>query len=602
MIYIKGENRLVSIAEEEVNEENYLLIKNILKDEKVSRDSWIEVSFMFYRKNHYKLFLDLVKEGDKFFSSHNDENTIFNVLLLMYHLEKIIHVKNINKEDELKIKLENLMNNIERKKIDVDSNEKENIPIGEKEYISHILIKGIYNINMYLYMLNKYDNKNGKNYFLSLFPLRETNEEVNNVTSSTMKGKIINEYINPLNYLIDSVNLFTYLVKINNYDFVASVYLSFALCLMYKLDVCIEFSSYVLLRIVHFENFLHSLSHKYRCAYLQKEDDNCASVQTVKKGAQGWIASFLGREKGPYSDAADKSATVNSGADNSGADNSGADNSGADNSGADNSGADNSGADNSGADNSGADNSGADNSGADNGAREHLLRCIELKNLLSTLRSLKSLVKHIIGVCYVKKRNFSMASYCFTSSLKIDNYCSSFLTNSWLLLMNYINKITQYNDFVKTESTYNFLKYSPCGNHVNIPNREVLLLHDPDNDKTERSICNEGNHKMDKSVMNNKIRLDNANRFRDVHIKDIINLTLFFYTRYLQNGFMIYSKNVMKAVIESNKVYTIDKNDIYECDESIEINNNENIFLKDDNYNLYLNRNIISMYLDICEL
>ncbi|ETW27492.1 hypothetical protein PFFCH_05094 [Plasmodium falciparum FCH/4] len=294
MIYLKGENKIISINEEDINDENYIIIKSILKDEKICMNGWIQISFIFYEKNYYKLFLDLIKEGDIFFEDYN--NKIFNILLLVYNLEKIINVKNENKEDELKIKLENLLNQIEKKIKEKNDNHKEiekynsdtenkdvnkllnnNSEYNNKnyynkyDYLSYLMIKGIYNINMYLYLLNKYDYKCGTNNLFSSSVIKKTIDSSINVNGNVIINN--NEFTNPLNYLIHSINIFILLLKKNNFDFISSIYLSFALCLIYKLDACIQFSSYVLIRIIHFQNFLNLLLEDYKIKYVHKNNN-----------------------------------------------------------------------------------------------------------------------------------------------------------------------------------------------------------------------------------------------------------------------------------------------------------------------------------------
>ncbi|CRG96763.1 tetratricopeptide repeat family protein, putative [Plasmodium gallinaceum] len=578
MIYILGKERLISLNEDNINDENYLSIKSILKDENVSINNWVEVSLLFHKKNYFKLFLDLIKEGEIYFNNNND-NTNFNILLLIYNLEKIVNIKNANKEDELKIKVENLMNQIEKKK--TEANNFENIK-DYYDYLSHFLIKGIYNINIYLYLLNKYDNKSGSNYLSSSLN--------NSLNSTNLKGNITNEYINPLNYLIDSINIFIYLLKINNYDFVSSIYLSLALCLMYKLDVCIEFSSYALIRIMHFQNFLKSLSEKYKNSYLSIYDKcNINNCKEVSKSD----THFTNLQKNDSNNDNYDCNNYNSNTVNN------------------------------------------NNSDINNNLNiDNILKCIRIKNLLNILNSFKSILKYIIGICYVKKKNFSFASFCFTSSLKNDNYCSSYLTNSWLLLMNYLNKISQNNDFIKNDH-YDFLKHSnnSSGFHhfenlenyesddyeQNVINYESYLKNS--NDKKVRHYdfenrdntanggnienkiknYNTGNLNINENKENILSNYNIKNNLKKIHIKEIIKLTLFYYYSYLEKGIINYSKN-LNTLLNSEEAFFIDKNDIYEYDESIELVNNENMFIKSKYYNVFLNNNMISMYLDLCEI
>ncbi|CRG99427.1 tetratricopeptide repeat family protein, putative [Plasmodium relictum] len=602
MIYILGKEKLISLNEDNINDENYLLIKNILKDENVSINNWVEVSLLFHKKNYYKLFLDLIKEGEIHFNNNN--NTNFNVLLLMYNLEKIINVKNANKEDELKIKVENLVNQIEKKK--TEAKNFENIK-DDYDYLSHFLIKGIYNVSIYLYLLNKYDNKSGSTNLSSSLN--------NSLNSMNLKGNINNEYINPLNYLIDSINIFIYLLKINNYDFVSSIYLSLSLCLMYKLDVCIDFSSYVLIRIIHFQNFLKSLSEKYKKTYLNIYDE--CNVNNFKEESKS-DTHFMNHKKRDSNISSNnytntiKNNTINNKND-----------------------INNNDLNNNDINNNDVNNNNTNNNDINSNLNiENILKCTRIKNLLNVLNSFKSIIKYIIGICYMKKKNFSCASLCFTSSLKNYNYCSSYLTNSWLLLMNYLNKISENNDFIKNDQ-YNFLKYSnnssrfyhfesfenyeSDGKEQNIINYESYIKNLNDKKVKEYDFENK-ELKLNGGDVENKIKSYNTimlnlnenkenilsnynikNNLKKIHIKEIINLTLFYYHSYIVKGIINYSKNLHTA-LNCEKAYYIDKNDIYEYDESIELVNNENMFIKSEYYNVFLDNNMISMYLDLCEI
>ncbi|SBS83900.1 tetratricopeptide repeat family protein, putative [Plasmodium malariae] len=656
MIYIKGKKRLLCISEEDINDENYLLIKNILKDDDVSMSSWIEVSLLYYKKNYFKLFLDLIKEGDKYFNTPYDDNTHFNMLLLIYNLEKIVLVKNINKEDELKIKVENLMNQIDKKKTDTNSNKMNNGQGEDYDYLSHFLIKGIYNVHIYLHLLNKYDNRGVNNKYTAtscLLPSVSSSlafdaaNTSNTYTTNIIKGKASNEYMNPLNYLIDSINIFVYLIKINNYDFVSSIYLAYALCLIYKFDICIEFSSYVLLRIIHFQNFVKSLAGIYRSAYLSaqgKDSVNENAERGVEDAAATGVvvteASFLSPSVGTVIHCtSDEKNQSESRMDN---------------------------------DNSGKDN---ERNNRKEKMNEYMYKLVKLRNILNLIKNFKAIIKYLIGICYMKKKYFSMASYCFTSSLKIDKYYSSaYLTNTLLLLMNYLNKITQYNDFIKTEGKYDFIKYAnddilkygyidksenskqfgsnKSSSCFERKEAEKCEKHAKDMKKSERedailsgggkcmvdflrgsdhissnSNCSSYNNKYSAnsvsgtyfSVRGNKnekadiplkhILKKNAsssvknNSLKKIPIKEIINLTLLYYYNYLKKVITIYSKNIDRVLNRyNNKILTINKNDIYEYDESIEIGNDENTFVKNEYYNVFLNNKLICMYLDLCEI
>ncbi|SOV76405.1 tetratricopeptide repeat family protein, putative [Plasmodium sp. gorilla clade G3] len=630
MIYLKGENKIISINEDDINDENYIIIKSILKDEKICMNGWIKICFIFYEKNYYKLFLDLIKEGDIFFEDYN--NKIFNILLLVYNLEKIINVKNENKEDELKIKLENLLNQIEKKIKEKNENdnekEKYNSDIENKhinislnntsecdnknyynkyDYLSYLMIKGIYNINMYLYLLNKYDNKCGTNHLFSSSVIKKTIDASINVNGNVIINN--NEFTNPLNYLIDSINIFILLLKKNNFDFISSIYLSFALCLIYKLDACIQFSSYVLIRIIHFQNFLNVLLENYKIKYVDKynngdntsiRNNNIEDVKEFKDEKKKTVKKkkffFFGTTENEQDNIINNNSIKNN---------------------------------------------------CDNNL-DNTYKCIEIKNLLNISYNIKSILKYIIGICYLKKKNFSMASYCFTSSIKIDNNKCAYISNSSLLLMNYVNKIIEHNDFIYIDE-FDFLKYS--NNYLSTNDHNNNNLEDHENDEENKKyikigthqnnthnnninvnrdyevvdISNEGSkldsmthkeqfyheeniqHKVEKNTKSYQtVSISNNNNFinhlRKVHMKDIINLTLFYYYNYLEGGILKCSQN-LNLLLNCSDIYILDKNDIYEYDESIESVNNENIFVKNKKWkDIYLNNNIISLYFDLCEI
>ncbi|ANQ07429.1 Uncharacterized protein PCOAH_00017030 [Plasmodium coatneyi] len=549
MIYLQGKNRPIGIKEEDINDENYLLIKNILKDEQVHVHSWIEVSLIYYKKNYYKLFLDLTKEGEIFYLTKNDDKegkeetderdaskdgSNFYTLLLLYHLEKIMNTKNVSKEDELKIKLENLINQIERRRSDVllrgvevdmhggmSSKKQGSIPWASYDYLSPHLAKGIYNVNMYLYLLNKYDRKRGANYFVrpKTSPSDGDNDDYEKQPS---EEKIKSEYINPLNYLMESISILTQLVKKNKYDFVASIYLSLSLCLTYKLDLCIEFSSNVLIRLINLENFLKAIVATYQGLL----DPVGEKSPNTEKGATTWLSKFMSREKGG-NDNTDKRA----------------------------------------------ENIGSFSGRDHTAGEEHLYKCIRLKNLLTTIRSLKAIIKYIIGICYVKKKEWSTASFCLTEAIKLDGHPQAYLTNGWLLLMNYLGKIAQCNDFVK-EGIHWGVGY---GDLPQVKEEQFSHLESlpPGFDK---------------------------NDLRKIPMKEIINLTLVRYYDYLRRGIVKYSKGVENILMKENSSYHIEKNDIYEYDESIEMANNESGYLKKDHEHVHLSERMIYLYLDLCEI
>ncbi|KJP88586.1 hypothetical protein AK88_01666 [Plasmodium fragile] len=561
MIYLQGKNRPIGIKEKDINDENYRRIKNVLKDEQVHVHSWIEISLVYYKKNYYKLFLDLTKEGEIFYLTNNDDRggkleseekdpskdgSTFYTLLLLYHLEKIMNVKNVNKEDELKIKLENLINPIDKRRSDVllrgvevdmhggmsnevtsgGSNRKEgSIRWESYDYLSPHLCKAIYNVNMYLYLLNKYDRKRGANYFLKprTSPSDGNNDVDDDDEMQPSEEKIKNEYINPLNYLMEGISILTHLVKKNKYDFVASIYLSLSLCLAYKLDLCIEFSSHVLVRVINLENFLKTLVCTYRglLEAVKEESSN------TEKGATTWLSKFMSRDKGASDNRTDMRGDKFGSLD------------------------------------------GRDRAGGE----EHLYKCIRLQNLLTTLRGVKAIVKYIIGICYVKKKEWSTASFCLTSAMKHDGHPQAYLTNGWLLLMNYLGKIAQCNDFVSEGIHWG------GGNTGQLHMTEQPFPHvdapPPGWDK---------------------------NDLRKIPIKDIINLTLLRYYEYLRNGIGKYSKGIETLLLKKNSSYHLDKNDIYEHDESIEMTNNENGYLKKNHEHVHLCKRMIYLYLDLCEI
>ncbi|CAD2090262.1 tetratricopeptide repeat protein, putative [Plasmodium vinckei brucechwatti] len=613
MIYINCENEIVSIKDDEISDENYGVIKNILKNYNANVNSWIEICIAFYKKNNYKLFLDLIKEGDNFFCNNKEGDTKFNILLLLYNSEKIINVKNLNKENELKIKLENLINHVEKnKKINNAQEQDDNIGGEEKceynekgkdDYLSHYLTKGIYNFNIYLYLINKYDNKFLKKCALSS-SIQINPKDTQNNKSSFLTDKLTNEYINPLNYLIDSINIFKYLIQKNNYDFISSIYLSFALCLIYKLDHCIEFSSHVLLKIINFEIFLNKKFEEYRKKptnfvdqHTQDENENNL---TPEKEQKGWFSKFVGNKNTPSPSPNKKTQDIRD-------------------------------------------------------TKECLQKCIKLKNLLNLLKVLKSIIKCIIGICYMKKKNFSMASYCFTTSLQLYSFWPSYLLNSWLLLTNYINKVVQNNSFINIKDKLNFLSnyyvtqnnpYNDYVEYLKKLNKNKILkngcLHFENyvqcekinenkcriffdnkqmdyqkgnvNSKVDENdiilsqvVTIAGNEKGEKCVQKNfnkwrEYKLANTvNNLSSVHVKDIINLTLFYYLNYMKGTIIFYSK-IDKNIWDCEENYDINKNDIYEYDEIIDpIDNTNKECLKNKYAHIFLNNNMISMYLDLCE-
>ncbi|CAD2090269.1 tetratricopeptide repeat protein, putative [Plasmodium vinckei lentum] len=625
MIYINCENEIVSIKDDEINDENYGVIKNVLKNYNANVNSWIEICIAFYKKNNYKLFLDLIKEGDNFFCNNKEGDTKFNILLLLYNSEKIINVKNLNKENELKIKLENLINHVEKnKKINNTQEQDDNIgeekceynEKGKDDYLSHYLTKGIYNFNIYLYLINKYDNKFLKKCAISSSIQINPNDTQNN-KSSFLTDKLTNEYINPLNYLIDSINIFKYLIQKNNYDFISSIYLSFALCLIYKLDHCIEFSSHVLLKIINFEIFLNKKFEEYRKKsnnfvdqHTQDENENNL---TPEKEQKGWFSKFVGNKNTPSPSPNKKTQDIRD-------------------------------------------------------TKEYLQKCIKFKNLLNLLKIFKSIIKCIIGICYMKKKNFSMASYCFTTSLQLYSFWPSYLLNSWLLLTNYINKVVQNNSFINIKDKLNFLSnyYVPQNNPYNdyveylnkLSKKKILkngCLHFENYVQCEKINENKcriffDNKQMDyqKGNVNSKVdendvilsqvvtiagnekgeythhmakqnyqeekcvqkkfnkwreyKLANSvNNLSSVHVKDIINLTLFYYLNYMKGTIIFYSK-MDKNIWDCEENYDINKNDIYEYDEIIDpIDNTNKECLKNKFAHIFLNNNMISMYLDLCE-
>ncbi|CAD2103057.1 tetratricopeptide repeat protein, putative [Plasmodium vinckei] len=612
MIYINCENEIVSIKDDEINDENYGVIKNVLKNYNANVNSWIEICIAFYKKNNYKLFLDLIKEGDNFFCNNKEGDTKFNILLLLYNSEKIINVKNLNKENELKIKLENLINHVEKnKKINNTQEQDDNIgeekceynEKGKDDYLSHYLTKGIYNFNIYLYLINKYDNKFLKKCALSSSIQINPNDTQNN-KSSFLTDKLTNEYINPLNYLIDSINIFKYLIQKNNYDFISSIYLSFALCLIYKLDHCIEFSSHVLLKIINFEIFLNKKFEEYRKKSTnfvdQHTQDENENNLTPEKEQKGWFSKFVGNKNTPSPSPNKKTQDIRD-------------------------------------------------------TKECLQKCIKFKNLLNLLKIFKSIIKCIIGICYMKKKNFSMASYCFTTSLQLYSFWPSYLLNSWLLLTNYINKVVQNNSFINIKDKLNFLSnyYVPQNNPYNdyveylnklskkkilkngclhfenyvqcekinenkcrifFDNKQIDYQKGNVNSKVDENdvilsqvVTIAGNEKEEKCVQRkfNKWReyklANSVNNLSSVHVKDIINLTLFYYLNYMKGTIIFYSK-MDKNIWDCEESYDINKNDIYEYDEIIDpIDNTNKEYLKNKFAHIFLNNNMISMYLDLCE-
>ncbi|KEG01832.1 tetratricopeptide repeat protein, putative [Plasmodium vinckei vinckei] len=612
MIYINCEHEIVSIKDDEINDENYGIIKNVLKNYNANVNSWIEICAAFYKKNNYKLFLDLIKEGDNFFSNNKEGDTKFNILLLLYNSEKIINVKNLNKENELKIKLENLINHVEKnKKINNTQEQDDNIgeekseynEKGKDDYLSHYLTKGIYNFNIYLYLINKYDNKFLKKCALSSSIQINPNDTQNN-KSSFLTDKLTNEYINPLNYLIDSINIFKYLIQKNNYDFISSIYLSFALCLIYKLDQCIEFSSHVLLKIINFEIFLNKKFEEYKKKsnnfgdpHSQDENENNL---TPEKEQKGWFSKLVGNKNTPSPSPNKKNQDIRD-------------------------------------------------------TKECLQKCIKLKNLLNLLKIFKSIIKCIIGICYMKKKNFSMASYCFTTSLQLYSFWPSYLLNSWLLLTNYINKVVQNNSFINIKDKLNFLsnyyvtQNNPYNDYVDylkklnkkkilkngclyfenyvqcqkinenkcrifFDNTQIDYQKGNINSKVDENdvilsqvVTVSGNEKEEKCVQTkfNKWReytlANTVNNLSSVHVKDIINLTLFYYLNYMKGTIIFYSK-IDNNIWDCEENYDINKNDIYEYDEIIDpIDNTNKECLKNKFAHIFLNNNMISMYLDLCE-
>ncbi|CXI33937.1 conserved Plasmodium protein, unknown function [Plasmodium berghei] len=628
MIYINNEDKIIRIKESEINDENYGVITNVLKNYNANINSWIDICVAFYNKNNYKLFLDLIKEGDKFFCNNKEANTKLNILLLLYNSEKIINAKNLNEENELKIKLENLINHIEKnKKVnntqehDNNNIEQEKCEYNEKEkddYLSHYLTKGIYNFNIYLYLINKYDNK-----FLKKcsFPdsIQINPNDTQHNKSSFLADKLTNEYINPLNYLIDSINIFKYLIQKNNYDFISSIYLSFALCLIYKLDHCIEFSSHVLLKIIHFEIFLNKTLENYRKEYTnfvnQYIQDENANNFNPEKEQKGWFSKFVRNKNTPISSMSSNKKTQDIG-----------------------------------------------------NTKEYLQKCIKYKNLLNLLKIFKSIIKCIIGICYMKKKNFNIASYCFTTSLQLYSFCPSYLLNSWLLLTNYINKIVQNNSFINIKDKLNFLSnyYSPQNNPYNDYVEYLKKLNKKK--KLKNGCLNFENYVQCENINENKCRIffDNrqidfqkgnvntkvnendvilsqvfsingnkkeeytppeikqnykkekcvqkkfnkwkeytisstVNNLSSIHVKDIINLTLFYYLNYIKVVIIFYSK-IDKNIWDCEENYDINKNDIYEYDEIIDpIDNTNKECIKNKFTQVFLNNNMISMYLDLCE-
>ncbi|CAG9480582.1 unnamed protein product [Plasmodium vivax] len=586
MIYLHGKNRPIGIKEEDVNDENYLLIKNILKEEHVHVHSWIEVSLVYYKKKYYKLFLDLTKEGEIFYLSENEDilgkkkkteggerdaskdGSNFCTLLLLYHLEKIINAKNVSKEDELKIKLENLINQIERRSdalqrgapsgmaSSMASGELSGIasdPPNPKEgsspwaaytFLSPHLAKGIYNVSMFLYLLNKYDRRSGANYFAR--PRDgdggdgdgdddDDTDRYHDEGKHSAGEKLKGEYVNPMNYLMESISIFTLLVKKNRYDFVASIYLALSLCLAYKLELCVEFSSHVLVRVINLESFLRATVFTYRGGLnpVKEEPSN------TEKGGSTWLSKFMSREKGK-SDSSDRRGDKS------------------------------------------PHFGGGDHTG---GREEHLYKCIRVKNLLTTLRRLKGIIKYIIGICYVKKKEWGMASFCLTEAIKLGN-SQAYLANGWLLLMNYLGKISLCNDFVKE------------GTHWGVANGGLLKMKEQQFTPVESLPLPPGWDKGD---------------LRKVPIKGIINLTLLRYYDYLRRGVGKYSKG-MESILTGGSLLTgggcshhIDKNDIYEHDESIEMANSESGYLKRNpeqrgHMHVHLCERMICLYLDLCEI
>lgn len=330
----------------------------------------------------------MIKEGDIFFEDYN--NKIFNILLLVYNLEKIINVKNENKEDELKIKLENLLNQIEKKIKEKNDNHKEiekynsdtenkdvnkllnnNSEYNNKnyynkyDYLSYLMIKGIYNINMYLYLLNKYDYKCGTNNLFSSSVIKKTIDSSINVNGNVIINN--NEFTNPLNYLIHSINIFILLLKKNNFDFISSIYLSFALCLIYKLDACIQFSSYVLIRIIHFQNFLNLLLEDYKIKYVHK-NNNPDNRSITKNNVQDMNESKDEKKKTVKKKKFFFFGTSENEEDNN------------------------------------IDNN-SNNNNSDNNL-DNTYKYIQIKNLMNISNNIKSILKYIIGICYLKKKKF----------------------------------------------------------------------------------------------------------------------------------------------------------------------------------------------------
>ncbi|CDU17617.1 tetratricopeptide repeat protein, putative [Plasmodium yoelii] len=628
MIYINSENELISIKESEINDENYGIITNILKKYNANINSWVDICIAFYKKNNYKLFLNLIKEGDKFFCNNKEGNIKLNILLLLYNSEKIINAKNLNKENELKIKLENLINHVEKNKKINNTQEREHANIGQKrtncDYLTHYLTKGIYNFNIYLYLINKYDNKLLKKFSISSSIQIKPNDTYNN-KSIFLTDKLNNEYINPLNYLIDSINIFKYLIQKNNYDFISSIYLSFALCLIYKLDHCIEFSSHVLLKIINFEIFLNKILENYRNKYKNfidqyNQNENVNNLNTEKE-QKGWFSKFAGNKNTHISLMATNKNTQDIG-----------------------------------------------------NVKEYLQKCIKYKNLLNLLKTFKSIIKCIIGICYMKKKNFNIASYCFTTSLQLYNFCPSYLLNSWLLLTNYINKIVQNNNFINIKDKFNFLSnsYSPQNNPYNdyveylkklnkkkklkngclnfenyvqckqinenkcrifFDNKQIdfkkgnvntkanendVILSQAytingnekeeyanpmikQNSKKEKCVQKNVNKWKEYKIANTVNSVNSVNNLSSVNVKDIINLTLFYYFNYIKVVIVFYSK-INKNIWNFEENYEINKNDIYECNEIIDqIDNTNKECLKNKYTQVFLNNNMISMYLDLCE-
>ncbi|KOB87205.1 hypothetical protein PFDG_03074 [Plasmodium falciparum Dd2] len=241
---------------------------------------------------------------------------------------------------------------------------------------------------------------------------------------------------------------------------------------------------------------------------------------------------------------------------------------------------------------------------------------------------------------------------------------SAYISNSSLLLMNYVNKIIEHNNFIYINE-FNFLKYSnnylSTNNYNNLENyqndeenkkKDIKIgthqnntqninnmhnIHNNNNNNNNNNNSNINRHYNSVDISNEGSNLDSiihkeqfyheenlqlkgkkntktyqgisissnnnfVNLLRKVHMKDIINLTLFYYYNYLEGGILKCSQN-LKQLLNCCDIYILDKNDIYEYDESIESINNENIFVKNKKWkDIYLNNNIISLYFDLCEI